>query len=205
MQPPVQVLKVALEVCLVGSPRQPVHAGCGILLEFEERRFEMFDADVMEERGELLLLPFACCFPYAFQRLGHARPALCPVRAVLVRIPLGLRPWLRRLRSGSLRLVRRLPSYYGGVRLLTRVHHRLRLRAFPMRTGMQAQAVTRETSRFPFKERLHMPGSLTTRDWTRPHDIASVHVAFRGQYGVGLKTTFAAQWLAYALPRQRFA
>jgi len=55
-----------------------------------------------------------------------------------------------------------------------------------MRTGVQAQAVTRETSRFPYKERLHMPGSQTTRDWTGPRDIASVHVAFRGQNGVGI-------------------
>ncbi|MFZ1091748.1 MAG: hypothetical protein WAN75_21420 [Xanthobacteraceae bacterium] len=66
------------------------------------------------------------------------------------------------------------------------MHHRLRLLAFPMRTDVQAQAVTRETSRFPFKERLHMPGSLTTRDWIGPRDIASVHVAFRTQYGVGI-------------------
>jgi len=55
-----------------------------------------------------------------------------------------------------------------------------------MRTDVQAQAVTRETSRFPFKERLHMPGSLTTRDWIGPRDIASPHVAFRTQYGVGI-------------------
>ena len=31
-----------------------------------------------------------------------------------------------------------------------------------------------------------MPGSLTTRDWIGPRDIASVHVAFRTQYGVGI-------------------
>ena len=31
-----------------------------------------------------------------------------------------------------------------------------------------------------------MQGSLTTRDWTGPRDIASVHVAFRAQYGVGI-------------------
>jgi hypothetical protein len=45
----------------------------------------------MEEHSEPLLLPFTCSFPYALQRLGHARPALCPARALLVRIPLGLR------------------------------------------------------------------------------------------------------------------
>ena len=34
----------------------------------------------------------------------------------------------------ALLFVRRLHSYYGGVRLLVPVHHRLRLLAFPMRT-----------------------------------------------------------------------
>src|SRR5207237_1688928 len=42
-----------------------------------------------------------------------------------------LRRWLR---LGARRLVRRLHSYYGGVRLLVPVRHRLRLLAFPMRT-----------------------------------------------------------------------
>ena len=41
-------------------PRQPAHAGCGILLEFEERRFEVFSTDVVTERSELLLLPLSC-------------------------------------------------------------------------------------------------------------------------------------------------
>src|SRR6266508_4203840 len=71
---------------------------------------------------------------YACQRACHAYPVLCPVRALLARIALGLHPSLHRLRSGSLRLVRRLHSYYGGVRLLVPVRHRLRLLAFPMRT-----------------------------------------------------------------------
>src|SRR2546423_13134737 len=67
--------------------------------------------------------------------LCHAYPTLSPARALLVRISLGLRPWLHQLRSGSLRFVRRLHSYYGGVRLLMSVHHRLRLLTFPMRTA----------------------------------------------------------------------
>jgi hypothetical protein len=65
----VQVLKLALEVCLVVLPRQPIHARRGILLEFVERLFEQVDADVVEERGELLLLPFLRDLPYAVQRL----------------------------------------------------------------------------------------------------------------------------------------
>ena len=78
------------------------------------------------------------CLPYAVERLCHANPALCPVRALLFRVPLGPRPWLRRLRCIGdrcrIRFVRRLRSYYGGVRLLTIVHHRLRFLTFPTRT-----------------------------------------------------------------------
>src|SRR5229473_5653942 len=73
--------------------------------------------------------------PYALQRWCHAYPTLRPARALLARIPLGLGPWLHRLRRGCLRFVRRLPSYYGLVRLPAPVHHRLRLLAFPMRTA----------------------------------------------------------------------
>src|SRR6516164_650661 len=45
--------------------------------------------------------------PYAAQRLGHALPALGPVRALLVRVSLGPCPWLHRLRN-------RQPSLFGG-------------------------------------------------------------------------------------------
>src|ERR1700730_2907184 len=68
--------------------------------------------------------------------LCHAYPAQSPARAELARILLGPGPSLHQLRSGSLRFVRRLHSYYGGVRLLVPVHHRLRLLAFPMRTAV---------------------------------------------------------------------
>src|SRR6516165_3361677 len=53
--------------------------------------------------------------PYAVQRLGHTHPALRPECALLVRIPLGSRPWLRRLRRGLRRLVHRVHSYYSGM------------------------------------------------------------------------------------------
>jgi hypothetical protein len=69
LDPIVQVLELALEVYLVVLPRQPIHARCSVLLEFEERLFEQVDADMVEERGEPLLLPFPRHFPYAFQRL----------------------------------------------------------------------------------------------------------------------------------------
>jgi len=50
---------------------------------------------------------------------------------LLTHIPLGPRPWLHQLRSRLPGFVRWLHSYYGGVRLLMIVHHRLRLLAFP--------------------------------------------------------------------------
>src|SRR5258705_3591845 len=63
-------------------------------------------------------------------------PRYCaPARALLTHIPLGPRPWLHQLRGRLPGLVRRLHSYYGGVRLLMIVHHRLRLLAFPTRTS----------------------------------------------------------------------
>jgi hypothetical protein len=69
MDTSMQVLKIALKVLLVIPPRQPVHAGSGILFEFVERLVEQVVADMVEERDEPLLLPFLCDFPYALQRL----------------------------------------------------------------------------------------------------------------------------------------
>jgi hypothetical protein len=76
-----------------------------------------------------------------------------------------------------------------------------------MRTGGNCRAVNREISRFPNKKRLHMPGSATTPDRPGARDIAPVHVAFHGRNCVGIRVdrSFAAQWLAYALPYRRFA
>ena len=96
-------------------PRYAIHAGGGFALKRVKRRPERVGIDVVEERGELSLLPLPCGFPYAVQRLGHARPALCPVRALLIRVPLGPRPWLHRLRSRSPGFVRRLRGYSAGV------------------------------------------------------------------------------------------
>src|SRR4029077_1863796 len=85
-----QILEIALELSLVVLPHQPVHSRCRVYLELVERLREQIDADVVEERNELLLLPFPCDFPYAFQRAWHADLALCPGHGLLVRISLGL-------------------------------------------------------------------------------------------------------------------
>ena len=115
---------------------------CRTLATYKGRPF--LDAprtDPDEPDSSIRLLPRGCDgeaplgrLPHAVQRLGHARPALGPVRALLVRIPLGPRPWLHRLRRRCPGFVRRLHSYYGGVRLLLIVHRRLRLLTFPPRT-----------------------------------------------------------------------
>src|SRR5271165_5771663 len=71
--------------------------------------------------------------------------------------------------------------------------------------GVRPQAKP-EASRFPRKELPHMPGSSTTPGRTGPRNNAPVHVAFRVYDHVGTRNylAFAAQWLAYALPCQRF-
>src|ERR671930_133280 len=74
-----------------------------------------------------------------------------------------------------------------------------------MRTGGGCRTVDREISRFPRKERLHMPGSSTTPGRPGARDGAPVRVAFRTRNSVGTRgLAFAAPWLAYALPYRRF-
>jgi hypothetical protein len=65
----------------------------------------------------------------------------------------------------------------------------------------------RETSRFPCNERPHMPGSPTTPGRPGARDLAPVHIAFRQRNSVGTREepTFAARWLACAIPCRRFA
>ena len=95
-------------------PGQPINTRCRVALEREEGHPEQAATDVVEERGEPFLLPLPCDFSYAVQRKCHAFPVLRPARALLVRIPLGLRPSLHRLRRRSPGVVRRLHCYYGG-------------------------------------------------------------------------------------------
>ena len=67
MNPRMQVLEPAPEVRFVGLPRQSVDARRGGLLQLEERLFERSDVEGVQERGELLLLPFPCRSPYPVQ------------------------------------------------------------------------------------------------------------------------------------------
>ena len=76
-----------------------------------------------------------------------------------------------------------------------------------MRASPCLRLVRLEISRFPRKERPHMPGSKTTPGHPSACDGALARVAFRYVNGVGTrdKQTIVAPWLAYALPCQRFA
>jgi hypothetical protein len=69
MDPGMQVLKITLKVLLVVPTCQSIDPRCSVLLEFKECLFEMISTNVVEERGELLLLPLPCGLPYALQRL----------------------------------------------------------------------------------------------------------------------------------------
>ena len=59
-------------------------------------RYRPLECVDVEKRAEPLLRPLLCGLPYAARRLGHARPGLPPVRALLIRTPLGPCPLLRR-------------------------------------------------------------------------------------------------------------
>src|SRR5207302_7011218 len=113
-----------------------------------------------------------------------------PARALLARIPLGPRPSLhrlrcarpcRRLRSGLFRFVRRLLSYYGEVRLLVPVHHRLRLLAFPMRTAVlgthSTTAARQEISQVPIRS-LWPTSGLRPRQGVSSSHVDAANVAF---------------------------
>ena len=69
LDPRMQILEIALELRFVGLPGQSIHARRGLLLELMKCLAEQIDADVVQERGELLLLPLPCGLPYAIQRL----------------------------------------------------------------------------------------------------------------------------------------
>jgi len=142
-------------------------------------------------------------------------PALCPVCALLACVPLGPRPWLHRLRRRLPGIVRRLRGYYGGVRVPTVVHHRLRLPGFPMRTGAARE-------RFPFID----PPSWSAWPLGGAAKPASSHARVCDHGGSSGRSrmarpcvwpstfgtvsarddrSFAVRWLACALPCRRFA
>jgi hypothetical protein len=130
-----------------------------------------------------------------------------PVHAVLARVPLGPCPWLHGLRRQLPGTVRPLHSYYGRIRLLPVVHHRLRLIAFPMRAGTAIAAGQRRDLPVPVQG-----ASVHARvsDHAEPTLVLALTHAIvwpsAGQTASALRSkAFAAQWLAYTIPYRRFA
>ena len=64
-----QVRELTLEVCFVVPPRYSVDPGGRVLGYRIERVPQSFRCDVVQERGELLLLVAPCSYPYAIPRL----------------------------------------------------------------------------------------------------------------------------------------
>ena len=147
----VQVDEMILETRFVLVPRDAVDACRRSPFQLIERPAEQIDGDMMEQRREPNLLVPCCRLTYAVQRGGYAFPALRLARAAPDHIALGPAPSLHRLRNRSRGLVRRLPRYYGRVRLPLAVHHRITGASFPMRTvrGGRSPTASQWISRFP--------------------------------------------------------
>jgi len=131
---------------------------------------------------------------------------LC-VRTVLCSPAFSLAPPLRSTGSAAAEacFVRSLPCYFGQVRLLHRAHHRLRPPAFPTTSRPRLAGMAMEISRFPYKRLLRMPGSTTTRGRLVSRCIDTGRVAFCGTKNISTPNlSYAAQYLACALPRERF-
>src|SRR5580704_2012260 len=120
----------------------------------------------------------------------------------------GRRPRCKRkltFRCGRGRFVRSLPRYLGQVRLLNRIHRRLRPPAFPTTSRPRLAGTAMEISRFPCKRLLRMPGSTTTRGRHVSCDIDTRRVAFCGTENISTPNlSYAALYLACALPCERF-
>src|SRR5438094_7747943 len=138
--------------CLaVVLPRLPVDARRRVSLQRVVRGAQPLDVvHVVQERREPLLPVPLGCLTHPLERARRAYPARCPERVTLGRVPLGPLPSLRRLRGRLLGLVRRLPRYYGAVRLPALVHHRRLCLDFPTRSVAPSATDERGLSRFPF-------------------------------------------------------
>jgi hypothetical protein len=141
------------------------------ILRSSERRPR---ASMARPRGEPLFPILFRYLSYPLERAVHTVPALSPERVAFEQIPLGPAPSLHRLRSRSFGFVRRLPGYYGSVRLPVGVHRRLRSFDCPTRSADPAIAEADGISRFPSKVHPYMrgvfdrAGSRNVSPWQHP-------------------------------------
>jgi len=159
LQPLGEVLEVGLQALPVVPPRLPVHTRRGFLLKAEVRQPERFQViDMVQERREPHLLITFGCLPYPLQRTRRVAPARCPGRVLLRQVPFGQTPSLRPLRCRWPGVVRKLPRYFGSVRLPLSVHHRRVSLDFPTRPGARTAPGGQGISRFPYEVLLYVHG-----------------------------------------------
>ena len=89
----------AFQPFLVHPPSPAIRACRSVLLQREERPVQRIGRDMVEKRRQTLPWLPLYKLPYPVGRLCHASPTLCPARALAFQIPLGLGPWLHRLRG----------------------------------------------------------------------------------------------------------
>src|SRR5437773_1349312 len=150
LEPSREILEMLFQCLAVVLPRLPVDARRRVSLQRVVRGAQPLDVvHVVQERREPLLPVPPCCLTHPLERTERTCPARCPERVAPGRVPLGQLPSLRRLRGRLLGLVRRLPGYYGAVRLPALVHHRRVSLDFPMRSMAPSATDKRGISRFP--------------------------------------------------------
>ena len=181
LDPCVQISEVSFKVCLVVLPRYAVHTWSRIAFSAKN---DLRSRSTLTWCRSAVNFSFFLCLAACRTRSSACDTLSRPcVRCVLCSLAFLLVPALGSTGSaaGCSGIVRRLHSYYGGVRLLAVVHHRLRLLAFPMRAraARDTSAVGQPRDlRFPYKERLHMPGSATTPGRRGARAGAPVRFAF---------------------------
>ena len=161
-----QISEVSVKVCFVGSPRQSINARCGIFLS--SKNASPSSSRLMWCRSAVNFSFFLClaaCRMRSSARDTVSRLCARPV-LLLARIPLGLALGSDRLRSGSIRFVRRLPSCCGRIFRADCLRPRIiGDGSSPSRCRIRQSTcppVGRGVSRFPRKELPHMPVSSTT-------------------------------------------
>src|ERR1039457_6301868 len=125
VHPSVQIEKSILQPGFILLPRHAIDSRRSLTLECVKAIAEYSDAQMVEQSGELFLLPLPCYLPPTAQSQGHACPALCRTHVRLRDVLLSLCPSLPSLRRSLLPfIVRLVHGYYGTVRLLLYVHVR---------------------------------------------------------------------------------
>ena len=121
--------------------------------------------------------------PYPTPACVTDNPALCPVRTLVGRIPLGSTPSLHGLRREFPLLVRPLHHYYGCIRLLPPSPRGVRVSPFPQGPG--SRRGRSKPSQVPTPDVRTCMGSLTPRSPAGPHPFGPAGIAFDRVYSLG--------------------